>query len=209
MRYLRIQNIYIYISSLLVILFFLGFLRDLVIPIYDHDLDTEMYFGSRLLNGELIYTREMNDKLPVVQYIFAFPSLLKEYRLFTFINGTLSILGAIFFKKTIYTYLIFRYRNFRKKFLFSISVLSSCIYLYLNVSIYGGLNHISSLSSNLTIIVTSVYIYSYLSKSKLGLINKFAILIISSIAISIRQYLILPIVLPPSFRIMSWIDSKE
>lgn len=44
---------------------------DLVSYNWDWDIDHMMYYGSRLLQGELVWTREYDDKLPLVQYIFA------------------------------------------------------------------------------------------------------------------------------------------
>lgn len=41
---------------------------------YNWDLDHEMYFGTRLLSGELIWTREFHDKLPFAQILFALPA---------------------------------------------------------------------------------------------------------------------------------------
>ncbi len=43
-------------------------------PGYNWDLDHEMYFGTRLLAGELIWTREFHDKLPFTQILFALPA---------------------------------------------------------------------------------------------------------------------------------------
>ena len=42
---------------------------------YDWDLDHEFYYGSRLLEGELLWTREFHDKLPMLQMVMA-PSRL-------------------------------------------------------------------------------------------------------------------------------------
>jgi hypothetical protein len=41
---------------------------------YDWDLDHEFYFGSRLLAGELLWTREFHDKLPMLQMVMALPA---------------------------------------------------------------------------------------------------------------------------------------
>lgn len=40
-------------------------------PGYNWDLDHEIYFGQRLLAGDLIWTQEFHDKLPGVQILFA------------------------------------------------------------------------------------------------------------------------------------------
>ena len=41
---------------------------------WGQDTDHMMYFGQRLLAGEFHWTREFDDKLPVVQLLFAFLS---------------------------------------------------------------------------------------------------------------------------------------
>lgn len=41
---------------------------------YDWDLDHEFYYGSRLLAGELLWTREFHDKLPMLQMLTAIPA---------------------------------------------------------------------------------------------------------------------------------------
>ncbi|WP_156840021.1 hypothetical protein [Novosphingobium aquimarinum] len=41
---------------------------------YDWDLDHEFYFGSRLLAGELLWTREFHDKLPMLQMVMVLPA---------------------------------------------------------------------------------------------------------------------------------------
>lgn len=41
---------------------------------YDWDLDHEFYYGSRLLEGELLWTREFHDKLPMLQMVMAIPA---------------------------------------------------------------------------------------------------------------------------------------
>ena len=46
---LKFESIILAFSYIFYLIFFLHFLRDLVIPIYGHDLDVEMYFGSRLI----------------------------------------------------------------------------------------------------------------------------------------------------------------
>lgn len=40
---------------------------------YEANVDHEVYFGQRLLDGVLIWTQEYHDKLPVLQWIFLIP----------------------------------------------------------------------------------------------------------------------------------------
>ena len=47
---------------------------DLVTFRYDWDIDHMLYFGGRLLAGELHWTVEYDDKLPVLQALFVLRS---------------------------------------------------------------------------------------------------------------------------------------
>ena len=102
---LKFESIILAFSYIFYLIFFLHFLRDLVIPIYGHDLDVEMYFGSRLIESELVYVKEYNDKLPIVQYLFAIPAYFKNYRFFTLTNGFLALFTSYVFSKLTYFYL--------------------------------------------------------------------------------------------------------
>ena len=37
---------------------------------YSNDINQFMYLGSRLLKGELIFTKEFDDKTPIIQFLF-------------------------------------------------------------------------------------------------------------------------------------------
>ena len=104
-------NIFRILCILFLTIFFFGFVRDLTIPIYDWDLDTEMYFGSRLLKGELIYLNEFHDKLPFVQYIFSFLSLFKSHSSFTLLSGFSSIFSVVFFRISFFNAVTKTYEN--------------------------------------------------------------------------------------------------
>jgi hypothetical protein len=55
--------------------------RDFFTKDYDTDLDHHMYFGQRLLNGELIWTYEIYDKFPIIQYLFAVPAYFQSLQI--------------------------------------------------------------------------------------------------------------------------------
>ena len=56
----------IFTSFIYTLVFLLLTTKELITDNYDHDIDKFMYFGSRLLKGELIWTKEFNDKSPVL-----------------------------------------------------------------------------------------------------------------------------------------------
>lgn len=195
-KFLKFEKIILAFSYIFYFLFFLYFLRDLVIPIYDKDLDTEIYFGSRLIEGELLFVKEYTDKLPIVQYLFAIPAYFKNYRFFTLINGFLALFSSYFFSKLTYIYL--EKSNFIKgEILANICKFSGSLFLFLTAIVYGSLNHISSISSILTLLLFSIYIYS---SSKFNLNNNFLnifLFTLSALVISIRPYFFAPISILP------------
>ena len=68
------KNIINISSFFFLIIFFVRFFGELSNGNhYSWDTDHEMYFGARLLHGELLYTKEIHDKLPLVQYFFVLP----------------------------------------------------------------------------------------------------------------------------------------
>ncbi|WP_218777575.1 hypothetical protein, partial [Acetobacter orientalis] len=67
---LKMSNKYFIYTIFTLLLLMEAFLT----PTYNWDLDHEMYFGSRLLHGELIWTNEFHDKLPFVPFLFVIPA---------------------------------------------------------------------------------------------------------------------------------------
>lgn len=67
---------------------------DLVSYNWDWDIDHMMYYGSRLLQGELVWTLEYDDKLPLVQYIFAGVAYFKSIRFWQLLSVSLILVSA-------------------------------------------------------------------------------------------------------------------
>ena len=74
------------VSLLFLIIFLLNSFQLINLNIYDWDIDQFMYSGSRLLKGELAWTKEFDDKSPLQQFIFAFPALFKDLDIWIIIN---------------------------------------------------------------------------------------------------------------------------
>ena len=155
MNYLRNFSkfsIFNLISSLLLIIFIFGFARDLIIDINDWDLDGEMYFGSRLFHGELIFVNEFHDKLPFVQFLFSFLSITKNKVLFTLLNGFITIFAALSYRSYLTSNKCNEFTNISKEYLKKIANLFSSIFLTLSIINPGSLNTISSISSGLNLL---------------------------------------------------------
>jgi hypothetical protein len=63
---------------------------------HDWDLDAFLYLGSRLAEGELLYTRDFETKLPLVQYLFYWPHVLGGIGAWKLLNfGLVLALGSL------------------------------------------------------------------------------------------------------------------
>ena len=163
---------------------------------YDIDIDHEMYFGSRLIVGELLYTKELHDKLPLVQFLFYIPALYKSVFAFKIFSLSLVILSSILLYNFFLNY--FHYfettTDTNQKY---ITALTSCsIYLALHALLF--LFHVSTIASCLLMISIIFFFRHNAVKYKLLYRSKFIYYVISvfcgSCAISIRPYLFASII---------------
>ena len=157
---------------------------------YNWDLDHEMYFGSRLLHGELLFTIELHDKLPVVQYIFAIPALLRSVQVFKI----LCIFMTLYSVKLIYAggLLPSTHRsNARVSPATSLNQIWICI-LYLQISSITSLFHITTITANCIVISLILHNSSGQSRninpSKSRAYNAAAVFF-GALAVSIRPYI--------------------
>ena len=81
-------------SILYTLTFLIHGLRALTTKEYDWDLDQFMYSGSRLLHGELAWTKEFDDKSPVVQYLFSLPASFKSTGVWVMITVIVSLIAT-------------------------------------------------------------------------------------------------------------------
>ena len=84
----------IFTNFIYTLVFFILTAKEFITDRYDHDIDQFMYFGSRLLHGELIWTNEFDDKSPILQYIFSLPAALKSTSIFVVITLIISLLAS-------------------------------------------------------------------------------------------------------------------
>ncbi len=191
----------IFTNFIYTLVFFILTAKELITDRYDHDIDQFMYFGSRLLHGELIWTNEFDDKSPILQYIFSLPAALKSTSIFVVITLIISLLASYI------GYLMLRdiVRNsnldLNRKAENSIIYFGIILYLTLLVCIYGSLHHINAISSSLCLITISL---AYLNRGKKNkLILNFSA-IAAAISISIRPYYLLNIITIPL-----WLHVRE
>ena len=173
---LKIEHIlYFIICSILVVSCFVS-------PIYSWDLDHEIYFGSRLLHGELIWTQEFHDKLPFVPFLFVIPAYFKSIFVFKFLS-LLSILG-VFFSFIFLIPKIFKSNNLNDKALFCYIVYFSILYFS-----YDSIATINCISVSLYFIAFLLIIYERKTNNEHSRIAcKIIGSLLAAAVISIRPY---------------------
>lgn len=171
-------------------------------PHYDWDLDTEIYFGQALLRGELIWTKEFHDKLPLVQYFFFIPGILKSITAWRIISISLMLLAVLLFY--ILTPKLTGSIRFSKHRINALTSLTGGVYLLISTLLPGGITHINSFAASSAIIATLTSLL--ILKIDNSRNKNFVLLIISSIffsiSVSFRPYFLYPLVL--TFLIVSF-----
>jgi len=191
----------IFTSLIYLVLFIILTIKELITDKYDHDIDQFMYFGSRLLHGELIWTTEFDDKSPIVQYIFSLPAALKNTSVFVLITLIVSIIAALMGYLMLKDILQNSSLELNKKTNKKIICFGTILYLTLLVSIHGSLHHINAISSSLCLITIAI---TYLNRNHNNKILLNISAITSAISISIRPYYLLNIIVLPI-----WINIRE
>ena len=183
------------------IIFFVLTIKELITDRYDHDIDQFMYFGSRILHQELIWTKEFDDKSPVVQFIFSLPAAFRNTNLFVLITLFISIVGTYLGYLMLKNMIDKSELKLNKRDKNSILYFGAILYLTLLVCIYGSLHHINAISSSLCLISISL---TYLNKRHENKLLTNLSAITSAISISIRPYYLLNIIIIPM-----WLNIRE
>ena len=181
------------------LVFFILTAKELITDRYDHDIDQFMYFGSRLLHGELIWTTEFDDKSPILQYIFSLPAALKSTSIFVIITLVISLIASYIGSRMLKDMIQNSNVELNKKTEYSILYFGVILYLTLLVCIYGSLHHINAISASLCLITISL---AYLNRRKE---NKFLLnisAITAAISISIRPYYLINTMIIPIWLII-------
>ena len=177
------------ISLFFLLIFLYNSFQVINLNTYDWDLDQFMYSGSRILMGEMPWTKEFDDKSPVLHFIFALPAFFKDLNVWIIINILLSLVGA---------FCIFSITNRllnniqpRKIYSYKISILTASIYLLLLSANQSSVVHINVFCTNL--IFGAKYLLLELSNNKKINFRKkitlfIAAALLGSVCISIRPY---------------------
>lgn len=188
------------LSFVYIFVFIVHGLRALTTNEYDWDIDQFMYSGSRLINGELAWTKEFDDKSPVIQYLFSIPAAFKSTGMWV----SMTVIVTLIAVRLTYLLLVELVQSYSvkidRKDAGSISFFCISFYLALLVCIFGSIIHINAICSSLTLITICLL---YNDQSKMNVKNKSIEFILSSIcasiAISLRPYMLVPILLIPAW----------
>lgn len=169
---------------------FLMIIRDYLDYPYSIDVDHFMYFGQRVLSGDLPWAVEFDDKLPFVQYIFVLPALLGT----PFVLYAFSIITTAFSAFCIYRYyqsLPSLSEDGNERFF---GWVSTALLLYLFLMLQSGFMHLNVIAANLAISSALVLLISVNRRFFLFFVLS---TILACFAISIRPYFLVAVLLSP------------
>ena len=186
--------------TILYLIFAGRFISCLITDTYDWDIDHEIYFSQRLLNGELIYIKEFQDKMPVNQYIYIIPAFLKSIKSWVLINTSITIYACICLQKIIKRIILNDWKIIESTVANRISIFCAVFYGSTISSVWGSLYHTNLFASNMCIFA----IYYLLNDNNEYSINYVKSLLFSSLAICLRPYYVMPMLL-----LIIWTRSRE
>lgn len=169
---------------------------------YGWDLDHEMYFGQRLLNGELIWTQEFHDKLPILQAFFVLPAWFKSiqvWRLMSLISCVLAAASIPYLLPRIFSFSGMSQQNRDNLFAFTgVLYISLCLWMPGGYAHIGGLTHINPMAVSFALMATLLMMSSLIP----SVLSRRAIIVFvllgggfAATSISIRPYFIAPLAL--------------
>jgi hypothetical protein len=202
------KNLFYYslFITFLYIICFLKIYNEFKNPHYDWDLDTEIYFGQNLLRGDLVWTKEFHDKLPLVQYFFIIPGALKSIT-------SWRVISVLFIALTILIMYVKVPRligtlQIPKQHVQILTLFSGGIYLWICTSLPGGITHINAFAAS-SALITTVLALSIVANIHSKFV-RFNLLLFSSLffsfSVSFRPYYIYPLML--TFLIIYFLSIK-
>ena len=164
---------------------------------YDWDIDHMMYFGGRLLAGDLHWMVEFDDKLPVLQVIFVLPAIAHSIRVWQIMSALCIFAGCV----SAYMLLVAIIRSSSpevrvraaKTIAFYCAVLIALSFALLP----GGITHINPMAASLAImsIAFADAARRQFANSRARCYGAFLLgAFCASVAIGIRPYFLFPLV---------------
>ena len=131
-------------------------------PQSNKDMDTFMYFGTRLLSGELIWVHEFEDKLPIIAVLFVVSAFFDSYKPWLIFSLCFSHHRAFLFK--LIEIMLAVGHGIDEVPARRVAMLSCLSYCYMTTALKGGLHHINSMATSLFVIALVVLLKPLFTK---------------------------------------------
>ena len=168
---------------------------DLASHSWDWDINHMMYFGQRLFFGEFQWTQEFDDKLPVLQIIFALPAAFDSMTLWLAISLT-SILGGSLAVSYVTVNILERGTRLPvgERRAAGLCAAVACVYMFTYNA--GGIHHVNPTAASAAIISIALLMYAGCPpKAGAWSVGLFILsAAVASVAIGVRPYFLLSIV---------------
>lgn len=182
---------------LILIIVLVKLAADLLAFNYNWDIDHMMYSGGRLLAGELHWTVEFDDKLPVVQVIFALPAIAHSIQVWQIMSALCIFAGCV----STYLFLVALIRDYfpevRTRAAKTIAFYCAVLIAYSFALLPSGITHINPMAASLAIMSIAFadaarrqFLSSRARCYGAFLLGAFC----ASVAIGIRPYFLYPLV---------------
>lgn len=171
---------------------------------YDWDIDHMMYFGGRLLQGELVWTREFDDKLPLVQVLFALPAAFGSVKAWQALS-IFSVLVAAFALWMALKRVFAGDWGLPMHTARQIALAGATLYVFLAAVLPGSLSHINPMAASLLTLATLLLLHRRSRPASFFLSVPGTLLapaVLASVAISMRPYLLAPALLAGAWSIV-------
>jgi hypothetical protein len=182
--------------------------RDIFTKDYDADLDHHMYFGQRLLFGELIWTREIYDKFPIIQYFFAIPAIFGSVRVWFVMSALMLIASAVAVYVSVPTLLPIATTAALVKRGRLFSLLCAGFYIYLSTTTPPSLAHINAFATSCLVVALCMAVLSHHASTRTSRTRRLALQLgsatFASLAMAIRPFLG-----APSLLLVGWIEVRH
>ena len=166
------------------------------------DLNHMLFSGQRLLSGDLHWTSTFDDKLPLIQFLFAVPAAFESIAVWVLMSIGSILMGAwgcfIIVKDSLQ-----KDQTLTVNERYQYSLLAAFAMLYLSTFMPAGIHHINPMAASTSICSMALLLISFRkNQTKSTSYNCFFLsALLASIAIGIRPYFLLMMLVAPIWAI--------
>lgn len=170
---------------------------ELTTEVYDKDLDHMMYSGARLLAGELHWTVEFDDKLPVVQLLFVPAAKFHSLSIWLLMSAFSVLAGSLAAFFFVRANLRDSVEKLPAKTIENIAIYAAIAMALGYPLLWGGISHINAMAASFAMIAIALVDKAQrLLQSQSGYFSALlAAALFASLAIGIRPYFLYPLLL--------------